>query len=221
MNRRTHSVPASFTTACLLRRLDGVACVVAGSAGRACGFHDDVSVARGALNWTYPDALHVIGAISSAVVEKRLTWHDNTAPDLFGSQYHATAKALERFAELLGAGPDEAPPLSFSIVLVEPMLWTRFEARSGRIAHADTCPGPQPDRYWFCVTGQSVIHAIANEELGIAEANRLGLIRLYGSEQQIAAFLGVLRRRRTRAARRNQDQTRRASDTGSRSAAMQ
>ena len=37
------------------------------SASLACGYHDDVSLARGILNWVYPDALHVIGAISAAV----------------------------------------------------------------------------------------------------------------------------------------------------------
>ena len=32
----------------------------------ACGFHDDVTLARGIMNWVYPDALHVVGAISSS-----------------------------------------------------------------------------------------------------------------------------------------------------------
>lgn len=53
----------------------GIAALLAISsapAGRSCGFHDDVSLARGALNWGYPDALHVIGAISAATVERRL-----------------------------------------------------------------------------------------------------------------------------------------------------
>ncbi len=31
--------------------------------GLACGFHDDVTLARGIMNWVYPDALHVIGAL--------------------------------------------------------------------------------------------------------------------------------------------------------------
>ncbi len=158
------------------------AALVLTSEGRACGFHDDVSIARGALNWTYPDALHVIGAISSAVAQKRLrTGHPTTtASDLFGSRYHATAKALERFAELLGGGSDDAPALSFSLVLVEPMLWTHFEAGPrGPRAQAHVS-GPQSDQL-VLVSGQNVIRAIANKELGIAEADRLGLIRLYGS----------------------------------------
>jgi len=48
------------------------------SDGDACGYHDDVSLARGALNWVYPDALHVVGAISTAVAERRLPaiWRD-------------------------------------------------------------------------------------------------------------------------------------------------
>src|SRR5688572_21332049 len=80
--------------------------------GRACGFHDDVSIARGALNWTYPDALHVIGAISAEVAQKRLLHRDvqPVASDLFGSQYHATGKTLERLTELLRARGGHAVP---------------------------------------------------------------------------------------------------------------
>ena len=104
------------------------------SASRACGYHDDVSIARGILNWTYPEALHVIGAISAATAAKRLARRETPA-DPFGSHYRATVKALEGFAKILDAGSDEAPPLSFSVVLVEPMLWTHFEPVRAGCAH--------------------------------------------------------------------------------------
>ena len=61
-----------------LRRLSGLASVALAalllasspSGLRACGYHDDVAIARGVLNWSYPDALHVIGAISAAVMRE-------------------------------------------------------------------------------------------------------------------------------------------------------
>ncbi len=126
--RRPRPSPRS-QTASRLACVAGLAGLLLTSEGRACGYHDNVSIARGVLNWVYPDALHVIGAISSAVAQKQLSHRDpeSVGPGFFGSQYHATAKALERFAELLGGGSDDAPELSFSLVLVEPVLWTHFE----------------------------------------------------------------------------------------------
>jgi hypothetical protein len=157
------------------------------SASRACGFHSDVSIARGVLNWAYPEALHVIGAITAATAARRLT-HRASPTDPFGAHYRATVTALERLAELLGAGSDAAPPLSFSLVLVEPMLWTQFEAGPHGLHAQVHVSGPQPD-HLVLVSGEDVIRAIANEELGIGEAYRLGLIRSYGSEENIARFL--------------------------------
>lgn len=189
------------------------------SDGRACGYHDDVSITRGALNWTYPDALHVMGAISAAVMQKRLQLRDAepVAPGLFGAQYRATAKSLERLATSLQAAVGAAP-LSFSLVLIEPMLWTRFDVTSGELNTQLHVAGPQPGDL-ILVSGQDVIRAVAEGELAVGEAHGRGLIRLYGSEKQVAAFLDAFRdvgRERHGA----HDQTRRA-PAGALSAAMQ
>ncbi len=52
--------------------------------------------------------------------------------------------------------------------------------------------GPQPDQV-VLVSGQDVIHAIADGGLGLGEAYGLGLIRAYGSEEKIARFLRLAR----------------------------
>src|SRR5262245_28976433 len=91
----------------------------------ACGYHDDVSLARGVLNWTYPDALHVIGAIGQAVRERRLP-----APILGRERdpwaYHHIVRTLDQYAEKLRTSSRSKPSLSFSLLLIEPMLWVRF-----------------------------------------------------------------------------------------------
>jgi hypothetical protein len=159
------------------------------SDARACGYHDDVSVARGALNWTYPDALYVIGAISAAVAEKRLL-HESVAPDLFGSPYRATVKALEQIAGSLPAARDVAPS-PFSLVLVESMLWTRFDG--GAEWHMQPhVVGPQVGDL-IVVSGEVVIRAVASGGLSIGEAHDRGLVRLYGNETQIARFLDAFK----------------------------
>jgi len=213
--------PRPLTTSSLacIAGLAALLHAVAPSAGRACGYHDDVSIARGALNWTYPDALHVIGAISAAVMEKRLQLRDAepVAAGLFGAQYHATAKSLELLAESLRAVAD-APPLSFSLVLIEPMLWTHFEVTPGEVNMQIHVANPQPGDL-ILISGQDVIRAVAENELAVGEAHRRGLIRLYGNETQITAFLGAFRDvGRERPGIHNQ--TRRA-PAGSHSAVMQ
>ncbi len=73
-------------------------------ASLACGYHDDVSLARRMLNWVYPDALHVMGAVSVAVAEKRLAQTNPTA-GLFGAQYRTTLQAIDQLADLLRGSP--------------------------------------------------------------------------------------------------------------------
>ena len=189
------SLPPKSQSISRLACIAGVAALLASSPsdGRACGYHDDVSIARGVLNWTYPDALHVIGAISAEVAQKRLLHRDvePMAPGLFGSQYHATVKTLERLAGLLRAANGGAS-LSFSLVLVEPMLWTRFEAGTSELRTQLHAAGPQPGDL-ILVSGQDVIRALADGELTIGEARERGLVRLYGNETEIARFLDVFK----------------------------
>lgn len=185
--------PAQSQRATRVAWLAGLLALLLASDSRACGFHNDVSIARGALNWVYPDALHVVGAISTAVMQKQLQLRDDepVAPGLFGAQYRATAKSLERLAASLDAATGAAS-LSFSLVLIEPMLWTRFEAIQGGINTQLHVSGPQPGDL-IVVSGQDVIRAVAEGDLAVGEAHGRGLIRLYGSEVQVATFLGAFR----------------------------
>jgi len=159
----------------------------------ACGYHDDVSIARGALNWVYPDSLHVIGAISAAIAAKRLAYRDEgpVTADLFGSRYNATVRTLQRFGDSLASARDAAPP-SLSVVLVELMLWTRFENAGGELRAEFHASGPRPGDL-VLVTGRDVVREIAAGALTVGEAHGLGLIRLYGSDSQAAAFIEAFR----------------------------
>jgi hypothetical protein len=201
-----------------LTALSMLSLVLAPTESRACGYHDDVSIARGILNWTYPDALHVIGAISSAVIEKRLL-HEPVAPSLFGSEYRAAVKSLEQLGGLLRA-TGSAPPLSFSLVLVESMLWTRFENNRGELQTQLHVGGPQAGDL-ILISGEDVIRAVANGGLSIAEAHERGLIRLYGDETQIARFLGAFKDVGGERRFGLRDQTRDTRDPSLRPAAMQ
>lgn len=156
--------------------------------GVACGYHDDVSLARGALNWVYPDALHVVGAISTAVAERRLPAGIPVRGGLGLLGYHGTVRALDQHAQQLRMSLGEMPPPTFSLVLIEPMLWTRFVSEGGDVQMQVHVPGPQAGDL-VVISGEEVIRAVANSRLTVGEAYRAGLIRLYGTDEQVRSFL--------------------------------
>jgi hypothetical protein len=164
------------------------------SYGLACGYDSPQSISRGVLNWTYPDSLHVIGAISREVAERRLPLANfaQGGPDLFGRRYRATKTALTEFAELLRAESSQPSQPAFSLVLVEPVLWTRFEPRTdGLYAKVHVASPERGDL--VLVTGEAVISEIALGRLTVGDAAKIGLIRLYGSEKQKSDFIGTYR----------------------------
>lgn len=162
--------------------------VWSGSQATACGYHDDVSLARGLLNWTYPDALHVVGAISMAVAERRLRAPVPMRGGLGLLGYHGTVRALEQHAQQLRMSSGEMPRPTFSLLLIEPMLWSRFVSEGGDARPQVHVSGPQAGDL-VVISGEEVIREIAHNRLSIGEAYRQGLIRLYGTEEQIRSFL--------------------------------
>jgi hypothetical protein len=154
----------------------------------ACGYHDDVSLARGVLNWVYPDALHVIGAISTAVAERRLPAGAPVRGALGLLGYHGTVRAIDQHAQQLRTAAGEMAAPTFSLLLIEPMLWTRFVADEGDMQTQVHVSGPQA-RDLVVISGEEVIRAIANNALTVGEAYRSGLIRLYGTDEQVRSFL--------------------------------
>lgn len=151
----------------------------------ACGYHDDVALARGVLNWVYPDALHVLGAVSTAVAERRLP-----AVTLRGglgiTGYHGTVRALDQYAQQLRMSAGAMP--TFSLLLIEPMLWTRFVSDGDDVRAQVHVSGAQGGDL-VVISGEEVIRAVANNRLAVGEAYRSRLIRLYGTDEQVAAFL--------------------------------
>jgi hypothetical protein len=158
-------------------------------ASSACGYHDDVTMARGLLNWIYPDALHVLGAISVAITGGQLPNPNLAAPapNMFGAKYHRTVQSLERLGKGLGDSANKTP-ISISLVLIEPMLWSRFELGEDTLRTQMHATGPKTGDL-VLVSGEAVIGEIASGRLTIGKAHQLGLIRLYGPAAQQAQFL--------------------------------
>ena len=158
------------------------------SEAAACGYHDDVSLARGVLNWVYPDALHVVGAISTAVAEKRLLPGVPVRGGLGLLGYHGTVRALDQHGQQLRLSAGEMPAPTFSLLLIDPMLWTRFVSDGGDVRTQVHVSGPQAGDL-VVISGEEVIRAIADNALTVGEAYRSGLVRLYGTVEQVRSFL--------------------------------
>ena len=154
----------------------------------ACGYHDDVSLARGVLNWVYPDALHVVGAIAKAVSERRLPVSTSAGGEGNPWGYHHTVRSIDRHARQLRAQSGGTRPPAFSLLLIEPMLWTRFAPEGGDLQAQVHVSAPQAGDL-VVISGEGVIREIANSRLSIGDAYRRGLIRLYGTEEQVEFFL--------------------------------
>lgn len=148
-----------------------------------CGFEDpnSATAARGVLNVVYPDALHVVSAVWRAELDGAIE-RDNTpasARALVG--FGRTTRMLESFGASMNAASGPQAP-AFAVVLLTPMLWTRFESRGG---HSVTphVSGPDPGDV-VVVTDESVVAALERGRLAPRRAMELGLVRFYGPEDR-------------------------------------
>ncbi|HMK29587.1 MAG TPA: hypothetical protein VK473_07885 [Terriglobales bacterium] len=156
----------------------------------ACGLEgDDITLQRVALNVIYPDALHVLGAVSSARLSRRL---DRT----LGIDSTLTVEDLRRVMARISAGlwklharlASDAPakPPALSIVLLEPMLWSRIAAEGEMLKLEVHLDGPTRGDV-VAVTEEPVIVAMNSGTLSARDALSLGLLRLYGSASDVAS----------------------------------
>lgn len=166
----------------------GLITAAMGSKGFACGYEDPQAVSRGSLSWGYPDSLYVIGAISTEVAARRLPLanFNRAGVDLFGHKFQFARTSLEKFGAMFGAVSQLQT--SVAVVLVEPMLWTRFEPVTGGLRTAVHVPSAEPGDL-VIVTGEAVIAEIAASRLTFGQAYERGVVRLYGEDAQIAAFV--------------------------------
>ena len=162
-------------------------------AALSCGYEDPSSAAvqRGVLNHAYPNALHVIGALTQARMEGVVAPPSEapTAKDAFGSQFHKTARMLQQLGDTLRVDPSD--DLAFSMVLIEPMLWSRFAVSGGRVATSVHVNGP-PAGDVVVIASEAVVREIVGHRLTPLRAEELGLIRIYGDPVKIAQLRAMI-----------------------------
>ncbi len=168
----------------------GLSAIAPGAEGVACGYDNPQSVSRGSLNWSYPFSLHVMGAISREVAARRLPIanFDRGGVDLFGHKYLLAKKALEQFRVMLRATSHQPPQAPVAVVLVEPMLWARFEPTAAGLRTTVHVSGAERGDL-VIVTGEAVITEITARRLTLDEAYARGIMRLYADNARIAVFV--------------------------------
>ena len=165
----------------------GVAVLVgllqAGPAARSCGLEDPSSVSfqRGILNWSYPNSLYVWGALSQAVAGRIIEPPAPVVKDPFGSRFRKVAEMLRQFGA--GLKPDDADDFAFTLVLIEPMLWTRYTVRGGSVTTSVHVKGPEKDDL-VVVSAEVALKEIVSYRWTFQRAEALGLIRFYGDSEK-------------------------------------
>lgn len=187
----------------LLRRRDalGAAAGVLGAAlagpAWACALEgDDVVLLRSALGVAYPGALNVLAAVSAARRSGRIErWRGLDVPataDERRAERARIERSLGRLRLRLASAAQGWTP-ALSVVLIEPMLWSRLVPRAGRLDLSLHVAGAARGDV-VAVTDEPVLASLDSGRITAAEAQALGLLRLYGQPAQVEPVRAWLER---------------------------
>jgi hypothetical protein len=138
----------------------------------ACGFEDPATVSLGALNLTYPDALHVGTAVWQARQDGLLR-----DPVTAATGPAAQWEALRGLDQLRQHWPTGGP--SIAIVLVPAVMWSRLMTMDDAVILQAHVAGPLPgDR--VLVTDPDALRAWMAGQITTNDMLERGLLRTYG-----------------------------------------
>lgn len=169
-----------------LRSCVALVAVLASPPSFACGFHDSVQLQKGILNWVYPDSLHVGTAVWMAqeagrLARDNLAGNDDLTPEARNRLgYLRASLLLAKFRLALDAVRGSGSRPNMSVVLLGPVLWSRYENTEAQLRLELHVGGPAQGDV-VVVTDAPVIDALVAGRLGAREALELGVVRVYGS----------------------------------------
>ena len=171
----------------------------------ACGYEDPASIALGALNFSYPDALHVGTAVwqaEQAGVLPRQAYAAPTAADpatLARAAQAALWDAMRLMERLRARLADQGADSALAVVLVPTVFWSRIAREGNRLTLVTHAPGPAEGDV-VMVTDARALTAWLDARLSAEQMLALGLARLYGDagavqrmRSQLANQAGVVR----------------------------
>ena len=162
----------------------------------ACGYHGNAAV--GALNVAYPNALWVRTAVWQAQLEGLLARADATPPAnpiaerlALAQRYREVSGQLTQLRDHLTTQRPHPPTPTFAVLLMGPMMWSRFEPNGDAMAlqvHAD---GPVSGDV-VLLTDEPVLAALATGRMRLAQAIELGVVRIYGPQGAASAVSAAI-----------------------------
>jgi hypothetical protein len=179
--------PARFVRTVAIAALVGAV-----GAATACGLEDPKSIAtrRGALQLAYPNALHVGTAVWQAQMagtlpRDALAQRGDLSPEARASLRLIKANALiARLADRVNARASTDGHPGVAIVLIGPVMWSRFAPGTGPARAQIHVEGPEQDDV-VVVTDLAVVEAIAKGTIDVTGAIEAGVMRLYGSPEPV------------------------------------
>jgi hypothetical protein len=174
-------------------RAAAIALLVSAAPALACGFEDPSNVAfqRGILNFAFPKALYVQTAVWQAQQAGLLERDQSLAGNRALLGFRRASDALSNVARQLETVQQAVPP--FTLVMIGPVLWTRFAEGSDGLTATPHVKGPSSGDV-VLVSDEPVILALASGRMDGTMALDQGLIRIYGEPQKAAALEAALRR---------------------------
>jgi len=176
------------------------AALAAAPSAQACGYHDASKLNLGMLNLAYPDALYVRTAVWMAqrdgVIAADLGPPAGELPRAGQADIYRllrTVGALGHLRNRLETALDGRPLPAFAIVLMKPMLWSRFEAAGSEMTLQAHAAGPAASDV-VIVTDEPVVDALLDGRLGSRDAQARGLVRFYGSPAEVASVSSLFDR---------------------------
>lgn len=157
-----------------------------------CGFEDpsNVGFQRGMLNFAFPKALWVSTAVWQAQSAGLLEQDNASTANRALLGFRRASDALSTVARNLAAQDRELP--AFSLVMIGPVLWTRFADAGAGLTATPHVKGPSAGDV-VMVSDEPVIIAMARGQMDGGVALEHGLIRLYGDPAKVAALEAALR----------------------------
>lgn len=169
-----------------------VATALQPGAAVACGFENPQTIALGALNAVYPDALHVRAAVWRAEESGLLPPGDLTGA-LGPLAFYRAVSAVKRFGTGFAAALPSGTDMAVSVVLIPQVMWTRIEIERGAMTVQTHADGPREDDLVIVTEGQ-VVRELVGRTLDPQAADAAGLLRYYGSVDDVAIIQAALAR---------------------------
>jgi hypothetical protein len=164
------------------------------SPSATCGLHgDDASLQRFAVYAAYPESLHVGTKVWNAQLAGTLERDPMDRPNMVPEarrqfEYLRTRLLLRQLQERLASVSVSKPRPAVAVLLLGPMLWSRYTPQEAGVALDIHTTGPLDDDL-VVMTEAPVLKALVEKRLTVRKAVQLGVLRFYGSPAMSDAAL--------------------------------